>query len=78
MKEYKIYIFLAAIMFLGFNVGMIIFDYQHFYETHPFTKVVTVNIFSFMGILIHSCAIIGTMVFFYFHYNESSELEKDK
>ena len=65
-------------MFICFNVGGIIFDVQHFYETNPFTKVVTVNIFAFMVILIHSCAILGTLVFGYFRYKEASELEKDK
>ena len=65
-------------MFIGFNVGMIIFDYQHLIDqTQHFGKG-TINPIAIIGIFVHSCAILGTLVFGYFRVKETIELEKDK
>lgn len=78
MKEYQFYIILVGLMFIGFNVGMIIFDYQHLiYQSAYFGKG-TISPFGIIGIFVHSCAILGTLVFGYFRIKEYNELEKDK
>lgn len=78
MKEYQFYIILVGLMFIGFNAGMIIFDYQHIiYQSVQFGKG-TINPFGIIGIFVHSCAIIGTLVFGYFRIKEANELDKSK
>lgn len=78
MKEYQFYIILIGLMFIGFNVGMIIFDYQHLiYQSAYFGKG-TISPFGIIGIFVHSSAILGTLVFGYFRLKEYSELDKDK
>ena len=78
MKEIQFYIILVGLMFIGFNAGMIIFDYQHLINQSIHFGKGTINIISFIGIFIHSCAILGTIVFGYFRIKEYNELEKDK
>lgn len=69
MKEYQFYIILVGLMFIGFNVGFIIFDYQY---------LINQSILGIIFIFVHSCAILGTLVFGYFRVKEAIELEKDK
>ena len=65
-------------MFIGFNVGMIIFDYQHLiYQSAYFGKG-SISPFGIIGIFVHSCAILGTLVFGYFRIKEANELDKSK
>jgi len=78
MKEYQFYIILIGLMFIGFNVGMIIFDYQHLiYQSAYFGKG-TISPFGIIGIFVHSCAILLMLVFGYFRFKEANELDKDK
>ena len=78
MKEYQFYIILVGLMFIGFNVGFIIFDYQHLINQSVQFGKGTISPFGIIGIFIHSCAILGTLVFGYFRVKEAIELEKDK
>ena len=78
MKEYQFYIILGGLMFIGFNVGMIIFDYQHLINQSVQFGKGTISPIGLMGIFIHSCAILGTIVFGYFRIKEYNELEKNK
>lgn len=78
MKEYQFYIIILGLMFIGFNVGMIVFDYQHLiYQSGYFGKG-TIRPFGLIGIFVHSCAILLTLVFGYFRIKEARELDKDK
>lgn len=78
MKEYQFYIIIFGLMFIGFNVGMIVFDYQHLiYQSVQFGKG-TISPFGIVGIFVHSCAILLTIVFGYFRFKEANELDKDK
>ena len=78
MKEFSVLYNYCILMFIGFNAGMIIFDYQHLINQSIHFGKGTINIISIIGILIHSCAILGTIVFGYFRIKEYNELEKDK
>ena len=78
MKEYQFYIIIAALMFIVFNAGMIVFDVQHLFYKSAYHGVGTISPFGVIGIIIHSGAILATIVFGYFRYKEASELEKDK
>lgn len=78
MKEFQFYIILVGLMFIGFNVGMIIFDYQHLINQAPHFGKGAINPIAIIGIFVHSCAILGTFVFGYFRVKEAIELEKDK
>lgn len=78
MKEYQFYIILVGLMFIGFNVGFIIFDYQHLINQAPHFGKETINPIAIIGIFVHSCAILGTLVFGYFRFKEANELDEDK
>lgn len=78
MKEYKFYIILIGLMFIGFNVGFIIFDYQHLVNQSVQFGKGTISPFGIIGIFVHSCAILGTLVFGYFRLKEANELDEDK
>lgn len=78
MKEYKFYIILIGLMFIGFNVGFIIFDYQHLINQSAQFGKGTISPFGIIGIFVHSCAILGTLVFGYFRLKEANELDEDK
>ena len=78
MKEFQFYIILVGLMFIGFNVGFIIFDYQHLINQSVQFGKGTISIFGIIGIFVHSCAILGTLVFGYFRFKEANELDEDK
>lgn len=78
MKEYQFYIILVGLMFIGFNAGMIIFDYQHLINQSAHFGKGTISPIAIIGIFVHSCAILGTLVFGYFRIKEAIELDKDK
>jgi hypothetical protein len=78
MKEFQFYIILVGLMFIGFNVGFIIFDYQHLINQSVQFGKGTISIFGIIGIFVHSCAILGTLVFGYFRVKEANELDEDK
>lgn len=78
MKEYKFYIILIGLMFIGFNVGFIIFDYQYLINQSAQFGKGTISPFGIIGIFVHSCAILGTLVFGYFRLKEANELDEDK
>lgn len=64
MKEYKIYIIIFGLMFIAFNAGMIALHCQ---TLMPHNQIWC------MGIFIHSCAILVTIVFCYFSYKEKDK-----
>ena len=76
MKEYQFYIILVGLMFIGFNAGMIVFDAQHLIYQSSFFGKGTISPFGIMGIFVHSCAILGTLVFGYFRFKEARELDE--
>lgn len=78
MKEYQFYIILVGLMFIGFNAGMIIFDYQHLINQSVHFGKGTISPIAIIGIFVHSCAILGTLVFGYFRLKEGNELDEDK
>ena len=55
--EIKFYIFVIAMMFIAFNVGFMVFDYQNLLVNGK------LSILPFIGLFIHPSAIVITIIF---------------
>ena len=55
--EIKFYIFVLAMIFIAFNGGFMVFDYQNLWVNGK------LSILPFIGLFIHSSAIVITIIF---------------
>lgn len=68
-KEGKIYLILAAIAFLAFNIGMFIFSYQHAIKNFG-TDNGSLDPIFFTGMVVHLLGTLATIVFVTFRLKD--------